>query len=37
MILDGKALADNLCSGLKPRCDVLRANGIHPVLTIVTS
>lgn len=37
MILDGKKLADNICLDLKQRCDVLKANGVEPVLTIVTS
>ena len=35
--MDGKALADKICLGLKARCDVLKSRNINPVLTIVTS
>lgn len=37
IILDGKALADKICLGLKNRADKLKAAGITPRLTIVTS
>lgn len=36
-ILDGKALADKICLELKNRADKLKAAGITPRLTIVTS
>lgn len=35
--MDGKALADKICQELKIKCDELKANNIHPILTIVTS
>ena len=35
--MDGKALADKICLGLKARCDTLKSRNINPVLTIVTS
>lgn len=35
--MDGKALADRICLGLKDRCDRLIETGIQPVLTIVTT
>lgn len=37
IILDGKALADKICLELKDRADRLKAEGITPRLTIVTS
>lgn len=37
IILDGKALADKICLELKERADKLKASGVFPVLTIVTS
>lgn len=37
MILNGKALADKICADLKPRCEALKAQNIHPTLTILTS
>lgn len=37
VILDGKALADKICLDLKDRADKLKAAGITPRLTIVTS
>ena len=35
--LDGKAVANEICSNLKYRVDMLKARGVSPVLTIVTS
>ena len=35
--LDGKAVANEICSNLKYRVDILKARGVSPVLTIVTS
>ena len=35
--LDGKAVADEICRNLKYRVDMLKARGVSPVLTIVTS
>lgn len=37
MILDGKTLADTICTGLQKDCARLIAQGVHPVLTIITS
>lgn len=36
-ILNGKLLADSICSGLKLRTDKLKEAGIHPELLIITS
>ena len=35
--LDGKAVANEICRNLKYKVDILRARGVFPVLTIVTS
>ena len=35
--LDGKAVANEICNNLKYRGDILKARGVSPVLTIVTS
>ena len=35
--LDGKAVANEICSNLKYRVDMLKARDVSPVLTIVTS
>ena len=35
--MDGKSLADKICLDLKARCDNLKAAGIKPTLTIVTT
>ena len=35
--LDGKAVANEICNNLKYRVDMLKARGVSPVLTIVTS
>ena len=35
--LDGKAVANEICNNLKYRVDILKARGVSPVLTIVTS
>ena len=35
--LDGKAVADEICRNLKYKVDMLKARGVSPVLTIVTS
>lgn len=37
IVLDGKALADKICLELKERADKLKASGVFPMLTIVTS
>lgn len=37
MVLDGKSLADLICKDLRSRVDVLRENGVRPVLKIVSS
>ena len=37
IILDGKTLADKICLELKERADKLKASGVFPMLTIVTS
>ena len=35
--LDGKAVANEICNNLKYRVDMLKARGVSPILTIVTS
>lgn len=37
MVLDGRSLADSICKDLKDRVDVMKEDGVKPILKIISS